>query len=299
MKTTNFVLPKVPTAYLAVNNSRLKIYNKNSEMPTYYLEGGQEFQIELFNPTQKTVLAKIILNGKAISQGGLVLRPGVRVFLDRYIDVAKKFLFDTYEVSGNNEEVKEAIAKNGDFKVQFFNEVEPRNHFPIHILPQRQFGGSFGGPNYNQGINCYYNSTTGGSNLNASTTNIGSSNLSTSDFTYSTNSLGDYGTASLGITNTLSFSDDVKLSPLRSMSMKKSKSIETGRVEQGSQSNQKLKTVDLDFETYSFHTIEYKMLPISQKINEVGEIYIKRYCTNCGSKLSKGDKFCSNCGRKS
>jgi hypothetical protein len=276
MKTTNFGLLKVPTAYLAVNNSRLKIYNKNSEIPTYYLEGGQEFQIELFNPTQKTVLAKIILNGKTISQGGLVLRPGVRVFLDRYIDVAKKFLFDTYEVSGTNEEVKEAIAKNGDIKIQFFNEYEIKPSLPIS-MPRTIFGG----PYYNQiGLNtndqyAYYSSTGdfGGSN-NASFT-----------------------TTSFTSNDTLGLSNNVKSSPLRSLA--KSKSIETGRVEQGSQSDQKFKSVDLNFEPFSFHTIEYKMLPISQKVNEVGEIYIKRYCTNCGSKLSKGDKFCSNCGHKS
>src|SRR6185369_9879640 len=96
-----------PTAQLCINKSRLKVYNKETS-PTYYLTNGQEFQIELFNPTTDTILAKIQLNGKYISQGGLVLRPGERVFLERYIDVAKKFLFETYEVA-NTSEVKQAI----------------------------------------------------------------------------------------------------------------------------------------------------------------------------------------------
>ena len=100
--------PTVPTAGIAVNKSRLKVYSKGSEMPTYYLQKGQEFQIELFNPTTEVVLAKISLNNTLISQGGLILNPGQRVFLERYIDVPKKFLFDTYEVA-NTDEVKKAI----------------------------------------------------------------------------------------------------------------------------------------------------------------------------------------------
>ena len=125
---------KVPTANLAVNKSRIKIYNKEGEMPTYYLQSGQEFQIELFNPTTDVVLAKIILNGNPISQGGLVLKPGQRVFLERYLDVAKKFLFDTYEVANTNE-AKEAIENNGDFKVEFFRERQPVYNNPkFHLL---------------------------------------------------------------------------------------------------------------------------------------------------------------------
>ena len=108
----------VPTANVAIKKSRLKLYNKDSVEPTYYLEDGSEFQIELFNPTTNTVLAKISIDGKAISQTGLVLRPGERVFLDRYLDVAKKFKFSTYTVNNTNE-VRQAISNNGELKVEF------------------------------------------------------------------------------------------------------------------------------------------------------------------------------------
>jgi len=140
----------VPTANIAVNKSRIKIYENDGDMPTYYLQKGQEFQIELYNPTQGTVLAKIFLNNTAISQGGLVLKPGQRVFLDRYLDVAKKFLFDTYEVS-NSEETKKAIEKNGDFKVEFFKEQLPVRFIPSNLSIGGSYGGSFGGPNYGSG----------------------------------------------------------------------------------------------------------------------------------------------------
>jgi hypothetical protein len=275
---------KVPTAYLAVNKGRVKLYNKEGEMPTYYLQGGQEFQIELFNPTQNTILAKIILNGKPISQGGLVLKPGVRVFLDRYIDVAKKFLFDTYEVSGNNEEVKEAIEKNGDFKVQFFNETQTIPNYFNNLRPT--FDRSFGGP-FTGSINSYYcdsNQTPINTSFTTTSFNSGHDGMASMDW------MSQEQNRTLSLNN---LNPEPRKKLLRSV-----KTIETGRVEKGSDSQQKIKTVDLTFEYTAFHTIEYKMLPISQKINEVGEIFIKRYCTNCGSKLTKGDKFCSNCGTK-
>ena len=57
-KTTNGVV--TPIALICINKSRLKVYHKE-KTPTYYLQKGQEFQIELFNPTSETVLAKICL----------------------------------------------------------------------------------------------------------------------------------------------------------------------------------------------------------------------------------------------
>jgi len=300
---------KVPTANLAVNKSRIKIYNKQGEMPTCYLQKGQEFQIELFNPTTDVVLAKITLNGKAISQGGLVLNPGQRVFLERYLDVAKKFLFDTYEVANTNE-VKAAIENNGDFKVEFFRERQQFNN-PFLMTTSGTF---------NRGATYHpLNGTFSGGYVGQTTTNI---NGGASTFT--TSSLG----ANANLTNTASYSAPIptanaffnnsgsatmdgllsfdnsnvtyseKTLPIKMLRAKKSKSIETGRVEQGSSSDQKIKTIDKDFEYFSFHTIEYKMLPISQKINTSEDINVKVYCTNCGAKLGKGHKFCSSCGTK-
>ena len=61
---------------------------------------------------------------------------------------------------------------------------------------------------------------------------------------------------------------------------------------------QKFEYVNKSFDYYAFHTVEYKLLPVSQKINTVEDIQVKVYCTNCGSKLSKGHKFCGHCGTK-
>jgi hypothetical protein len=286
----------VPTAYIAVNKSRLKLYDKDGEMPTFYLSKQTEFQIEIFNPTSDVILAKIHLNGKAISQGGLVLNPGQRVFLDRYFDVAKKFLFDTYEVENTNG-VKKAIENNGDLKVEFYKER-------IETLPLITT------PDWTYRPYIYYNNTNNLGNYNIGTdpkylrsTTYGTASIKTlglfdtpsvsSSFQDTTSNTFKYDAT---IDSSLNFDDldNVKNQP-RS---KKSKSIETGRVEKGSNSNQEFKTVNKSFEYIPFHVIEYKLLPISQKINTLEDVNIKRYCTNCGHKLGKTDKFCGQCGTK-
>ena len=76
------------------------------------------------------------------------------------------------------------------------------------------------------------------------------------------------------------------------------KSIETGRVEAGSSSDQKFEYVNKSFDYYAFHTVECKLLPISQKINTAEDINVKRYCTNCGTKQKPEFKFCPSCGEK-
>lgn len=286
MYKKTYEAPSVPTAMIAVNKSRLKVYNNTGDMPTYYLQKGQEFQIELFNPTRDVILAKIILNGNPISQGGLVLNPGQRVFLDRYLDVAKKFLFDTYEVSGS-EEVRKAIEKNGDFKVEFYKE-RVLNYYDNNIV---------------------YGSYT--ANPRCCTTNTFLTNGNGVTFTNTSNSIGTTALYSSSVnqnisgsiptldslSDTLSFDTPDVIRSSKTLKSR-SKSIETGRVEQGSVSDQKVVTVDKKFEYWAFHSVEYKMLPVSQKINTAEDINVKRYCTNCGAKLGKGHKFCSSCGTK-
>ena len=300
MKQNNYAVPMVPTAHICVNKSRIKLYNQGVDMPTYYLQSGTSFQFELFNPTINVLLAKIILNGKAISQGGLVINPGQRVFLDRYLDVAQKFLFDTYEVS-NTAEVKHAIQNNGDIKIQFFKE-RPEYFPPVTIRPQYYtYRGCFtntGG--YNNGGNGIVNL---GSGYNHNQYFVGSTcDLNKSNATFTSNSgpvvtssVSSYSvsTDSLKLGSTL-----IQESQNEMPSLRRKKSLETGRVEKGSHSNQEFNYVNKSFEYYAFHTIEYKLLPISQKINTANDLNVKRYCTSCGSKLGKTDKFCSKCGKK-
>lgn len=279
------VKQSMPTANIAINKSRIKVYDKKSDVPTYYLKKGQEFQIELFNPTTDIILAKISLNNKAIAQGGLVLKPGQRVFLERYIDVERKFKFDTYNVA-NTAEVKEAIKENGDFKVEFYRQQEVRPLLHLNTSPTWRTNYPVYGSN----------TTTGGYARGLTTTSFNASNTtniaaSGSDITLDSLDLSDVpvaaGAASAG-----------GQSAKKKTRSKKSKSIETGRVEMGSQSSQKLETVHYDFERWAFHTVTYKMLPVSQKVNTVKDTKVVRYCVECGNKQKPNNKFCPNCGTR-
>jgi len=104
------------SVHITSNKNRIKQYENK-----VYLKDKQHFELEIFNPHQFKVLAKISINGTQISPAGLVIRPGQRIYLERYIDVAKKFKFETYEVE-DSAEAKAAIAKNGEVKVEFYYE---------------------------------------------------------------------------------------------------------------------------------------------------------------------------------
>ena len=82
---------------------------------------------------------------------------------------------------------------------------------------------------------------------------------------------------------------------LRSLS--KSKSIETGRIEKGSHSNQRFENVYKDFEYWPFKTEYIKILPTSQKQINSNDLQ-KKYCHECGKKLNPKFKFCPSCGAK-
>jgi len=159
---------KEPSAFITVRKQRQKQNGKN-----VYLHDRTEFEIELHNPTNDSILAKINLNGKRISSSGVVLKPGQRIFLERYLDEDRKFLFETYEVSDSKTNQK-AIVNNGLVIVEFFNKMIFTNY------------GHLGGYTYlnNQPL-MYHSGTVNGSPNIFTTTSLGNSsiigNTSTSD----------------------------------------------------------------------------------------------------------------------
>lgn len=108
------------SAHVTTDRSRLKIYNSNQ----VFLKDKQKFEIELYNPTSFKYLAKISFNGVLMSQSGIVLKPGERVYLQRYLDSNNKFVFETYEVEKSNSSLN-AISKNGGLKIEFYKENIP------------------------------------------------------------------------------------------------------------------------------------------------------------------------------
>lgn len=74
-----------------------------------------------------------------------------------------------------------------------------------------------------------------------------------------------------------------------------SSSIETGRINEGENSNQTFAYSSDKFEDRSTHSLDYQILPISLKPYEG----IKTYCSECGTKIRhKNWKYCINCGTK-
>jgi hypothetical protein len=250
-----------PTAHITKKKSRLKVYNGHS----VFLNDKDNFEFEIHNPKQKSVLVKIKLNGEYISTSGVVLKPGQRVFLERFLDSNNKFEFSTYEVN-NTSENRSAIDLNGDVRIEFYDEQEPvRNNF-LHLNSQTVYGTGINNTPYP-----YYGttlSTTGGVGYSTTTS---TSNASNSTFTSSVNS--------------------VDLNIPRSK-----KSIETGRVEKGDTSKQSFTNSYQDFKYNTCHEIAFKILPLSTKNKTTEDI--RQYCTECGTKTKTNFKFCPSCGNK-
>ncbi len=254
-----------PEAWIAIQRNRQKIY-KGSKI---YLEDGQEFQLELYNPTKSAYLAKILINGSHISSRGIILHPGQRVFLERFIDDNRKLLYSTYEVE-DTEEVKEAISNNGKVSVQFFEETK----FP-NIA-------SFGSITTGTWVN---NSGTWTSYPTWTTSNDGWVGLSTSNYSFNINMSGEKNLNFLSSTSSQTIN----------CSTENAGSLETGRVQQGENSDQSFEDGFGSFNAWASHTSNYQILPISQLPVEPSEM--RNYCGNCGTRIRKSTwKFCPNCG---
>jgi len=243
-----------PTVFVTKGRHRVKQYNED----TVFLKNGDEFEIELFNPTPNKVLAKIKLNGKYLSSG-IVLRPGERVFLERYLDEAKKFLFETYGVDGSDPDVREAIRNNGEVEAEFYREYVPYSYTTVNYPTTSPW------PNdwryYDSGS---YRCSTGTKGFPGS-----SGGISCGSASYYSN-----------VSNTCF-----------------DQTIETGRVEKGSDSHQ---TFDLDSTSFESHYTwrqAWKILPESQRPFVKEDL--KVFCTGCGARRKKAShQFCPNCGNR-
>lgn len=288
MKKSIWTGSSAPQSFITKGKHRLK-----QHIDTVYLNNGDEFEVELFNPTPIKVLAKIEMNGNSIG-AGIILRPGERVFLERYLDEAKKFLFETYKVEGDNQEVKQAIMKNGDVVVRFYDEQKITTFNNVSYQPwigttlSNTLSGSSTGISTLTTTGGNFNPTTTSTNLNANST-FTSGNTAFYNSSVSNNTLG-------GTTTYTKILDDVVMSNI-SKPRKKDKKMETGRVEKGSNSDQSFVTDYTNFNTYPSSSNWWKILPNSQKL--VTREDLVTYCTECGSKRKKDShKFCPSCGTK-
>ena len=279
--TTNSGL-NLCSATITKGKNRLKVYkDSNTGKDQFFLNDGEEFEIELFNPKTSPVLARISINGKRISERGIILNPGQRVFLERFLDSPEKFKFLTYQVE-DSKEAKKAIVENGKIKVEFYDEQTP-SYFTLSTSPNYYPSGTF---QYNSGTDFFggLTSSLGSGGLSGGTT---ASNFYNSSSTISN-------TAST-FTSSVCMDSFDKSNTLSKKPM--SKSLETGRVDHGSKSDQDFINGSGNFNSWYANVVEFKILPLSSKPVEISEL--RNYCTQCGTRTKKTSwKFCPSCGNK-
>lgn len=277
MKKTNY---SNMTA-IAVNKSLLKEY-QTSYGRTVYLDKDSEFQIKLFNPTTETIAADIFVNGKSLGEK-IIIRPGQLIWLERYLDEAKKFRFDTYEVEANVEEVKQAIRNNGDIKVKFYKEKQSYNYNWT-----REFNNAYYGKNeINSALTDY----------SCSTENINNISLNNIVGTIDYRPCNYFVSSDMTSINAAVSSYSTSANSYKDKKIETTQPTETGRVEKGGYSNQRFDTINLDIESWAFATEEIKLLPKSQK-PVYKEDLEKLYCPECGRKVKTKFKYCPFCGEK-
>ena len=280
---------------IAIAKSICKEYSTSSNPRTVYLENGQEFQIQLFNPHKFTIGAEIFINDEILSNR-LVLKPGERVWLERYLDVKKKFKFSTYEVEGNNKDVQEAIKDNGKIEVKFYREVRKKewNNYPTITLS----GNDWLNKNKYPTIDVLYNHSSDNANK-LETTHCYSSRITAGNCCDTVLTASNF-CAELDTNYTAStdlYDYQYPQSDATSISIPDEMICETGRIEAGSTSSQEFDNVNIDFEYFPFVTEKIKLLPISQKPFTPNDLQ-KIYCSECGRKLKTNYKFCPYCGSK-
>lgn len=283
---------------IAVNKSLVKEY-QTTYGRTVYLDKDSEFQIKLFNPTTETIGADIIINGKSLGEK-LVIKPGQLIWLERDFAEARKFRFDVYEVDAQVQAVQEAIRNNGDVQIKFYKE-KPKQNFAVWRSNAPGYNGYTGNYTYNSASNIKYKGFSGNTSitdmvntmqLTPSSYDVIGSTID-SNLTFGLNDLRSATSEQLAATRGI----DKGINISARLNMLKTETMETGRVDRGSYSNQRFMEVDIDFEYYPFATEEIKLLPKSQK-PVFKEDLQKLYCTQCGRKVKPKFKYCPFCGGK-
>lgn len=260
----------VPEIYISVNKNRQKIYKvdkslngSTQKMNGIYLNDKSNFEIELYNNQNENIGYEIYLNGKLISTSLLILKPGQRYFLDRFIDSNNKFIFETYSIKDTKTN-RDITENNGLITVKCYKEQSYISYYYPYQQPY-----VVNTPYY------YYSTVIGTTNCISGTLNLNNYNSSTTTNLNSNATLTNCTTSTYHINNEL----------------------ETGRVEKGDISEQVFDYTNFTRTIQSFHSIDYILLPNSQKTKNLDEI--KQYCPNCGYRIRKSShNYCPSCGTK-
>lgn len=242
---------------IGTKGNLMKEYSTSVCPRTVYLKDGSEFQIFLKNPRNENLGIELKFNGKPV-YGMLVLKPGEKCWLERYIDDARKFVFETYGIDGNDPEMVRAAAENGDVEILFYRERTEKKPYSIWTngLDPVYVNMPYSGSLVHEPMHVYCGSAA--SSLSA---------------------------------------DNMSLSFQSSSTITGQDMVETGRVEKGRKSDQKFGHYAGDFESFPFRTEKLKIIPESMKCVSGKELrrYCPNcgrkarpkdnYCPACGRKL--------------
>lgn len=269
--------PNYPQCELLVNKQKRKFYGKKKNK--LYLNDGDYIQISIFNSSYDRIGVQLEFNNN-IEEKMVIINPGQKILLDRFVDTKKKIKYSTYIVDGNDDNVKESIKFNGNIILHFWKEKIQSYYYNIN-LPN----------NTNWSSGSYLTNTT----------------ISDAPFDLTTSS-------------NCTFNDGLSCNSYqeRKHKRKRFKMKETGRIEKGEKSKQKMKKVNFDPD-YIFHTMKYKLLPFSEMKNKKKNLSEKPssvtidyhnnykntdhriYCSNplCGYRVrNRNWKYCPICGNQ-
>jgi len=288
-------------AKLAKNKSLLKEYKTSESDRSVYLNDGDEFQIQLFNPETTEICARIWIEDIQLSHD-IVLRPGERLWLERYTDIAKKFKFETYVVDANNGAVRDAISHNGNIKIEFYRrKTQIKQYSTITVSPCNLW--EYTRPPHEIDItwNTCCDSTSNKINGYSDANIYYTSDINTSSVNTSLGMMDSCCSISNGTlysTSAITTTEPKEKSAVCNDNWHRDKAnLETGRIGEGRHSNQKFDNVNMEFEWWPFRTENIKIYPFSRKPYNAKDLK-KIYCSNCGRKLNDKYKFCPYCGSK-
>lgn len=223
-----------PDCDILVNKQKRKIYGKNKNK--VYLNNGDNIQINLFNPLYHRIGVQLEFNGEK-EEKMLILNPGQKVLLDRFIDTKKKIKFGTYFIDGSNSAAKEAIKKNGNIKVHFW--YEKMKQSTIYL-----------GSNWSDSSGVPFSSNTGYQTFSNTGAFIPYSGSITTTNTNTNTIYSNYLAENLD--KSINYSNYIE-----------PKLEETGRIEKGDKSKQKMKETEFEADKI-FYVKEFKLLPFSK-----------------------------------
>lgn len=261
-----------PSCEILVNGQKRKLYGKNKNK--VYLNDGDEFQLQVYNPFSNRIGFQLKMNGGDSDNGILIISPGQSVIIERFIGTNRKLKFSTYLVDKNNPQTKKAIKENGQLEIVFWEEYKNPNYGtitiqnpnPIWVTPTPgttpynppTWPYTYCGNDLNIGSanNVSMGSTAGWANSNSFT------NLNSDKCTYTSGIVMD---GDVSINGNLSVNGQIVGSPNPNLKSKLSRGLsETGRIEKGNKSNQHFLQTDFicgrELITYRF-----KLLPFSEK----------------------------------